>query len=65
MLQPQKQVHMVVEENEESDESIYQLEEVGAVTHHQTKKFTTSLQIVEITGNTAVQCQLDTGPLAM
>ena len=53
---------MVAEHSEEeSDESIYQLEEVGAVSHQQAKLFTTALHIIEEMGRTSIQCQLDTG----
>ena len=47
--------------DDESDDSLYQLEEVGAITHHQSKQFFTVLQIQEATGETKIQCQLDTG----
>ena len=62
-LQPTKKVHVVMTEHSdsESDDSLYQLEEVGAVNHQQTKQFFTVLQIQEATGETEIQCQLDTG----
>ena len=53
---------MVAEHSEEeSGESIYQLEEVGAVSHQQTKLFSTTLYITEEAGETSILCQLDTG----
>ena len=62
-LQPTKKVHVVMTEHSdnESDDSLYQLEEVGAVNHQQTKQFFTVLQIQEAMGETEIQCQLDTG----
>ena len=46
---------------DESDDLLYQLEEVGTVNHQQTRQFFTSLQVLEKTGDTMIQCQLDTG----
>ena len=61
--QSSKQVHVVRAEKseDESDDSLYQLEEVGTVNHQQTRQFFTSLQVLEKTGDTMIQCQLDTG----
>ena len=61
--QPSKQVYVVTTEQsgDESDDSLYQLEEVGAVHHQQTKQFFTALQVLETAGDTEIQCQLDIG----
>ena len=61
--QPSKQVHVVTTEQsgDESEDSLYQLEEVGAVHHQRTKQFLTALQVLETSGDTEIQCQLDTG----
>ena len=62
-----KQLHVVTTEQsgDESDDSLYQLEEVGTVNHQQRKQFFTALEVIEAAGNTVVQCQLDTGLLVM
>lgn len=55
---------MVANQSEEdSEESVYQLEEVGAVQHSKTKQFTISLQVLEEMGETFIQCQIDTGAI--
>ena len=60
-----KQVHVVTTEQswDESDDSLYQLEEVGAVHHQWTKQFFTTLQVLETAGDTEIQCQLDSATL--
>ena len=61
--QPSKQVHVVTTEqsDDDSDDFLYQLEEVGTVNHQHTKQFFTVLQVLETTGERDMQCQLDTG----
>lgn len=61
-----QQVHYVKEgQEEDSDDSVYHVEYIGALHHSDGKKFFIPLHIIDESGDTVIQCQLDTGATCM